>query len=538
VTTQSKQAARPPSVAATRPPVRTGGASAPSARHARHDISPRPNSIKRNLGWLLFSQAATWVVSISTLLIAPRVLGDHNFGQLSFVIVYISFFELLANMGTNTFLVKAIARDTGRVGRYLVNAVVLKVLMTLFLIGVAFGLGVALGMSDTTMLLIVAYSVGLLLNVIGSTIGAALTGLQLMAGLARWNMIQCYVGGIASLAILLSHGSLIAYAFVFNLSFIISIPPNVRRLWPHIRTSHHLDERLWIEILKGGLPFFILAALLVVYGTIDVPLLQAMTGSEEVGWYALAYRWVSVPAFFAVTVSSAFFPALSASGVHVTTAFTSLANKALRLTVFVATPAAIGIALIAEPFLTLLYRGEFQQAVPLMRILALHIPIVGLDVVLGSVAMASDRQRQWVIVSVTAAMFNPLLNLVAIPQSQRLFHNGAIGAAVVTVLTELLLMVGAIALRPRGVLDKKTVNGLVRIGLASVTMVPVVLLVRSAPLAVQILAGLVTYGFASLVFRTVSFVELRRWTNDTLRRRRAHPAVTPGGMSLEDVTAP
>src|SRR5262249_23045013 len=153
-----------------------------------------------------------------------------------------------------------------------------------------------------------------------------------------------------------------------------SIPPNAKRLLRYMHTNYGIDVKLWWSTLKGGFPFFILAALLVVYGTIDIPLLQAMTGSQEVGWYALAYRWVSVPAFFAAIVATAVFPALSAEGVHVTPAFVQLANRALRLAVFVATPAAIGIALIAEPFLTLLYHGEFQQAVPLLRILALHIP--------------------------------------------------------------------------------------------------------------------------------------------------------------------
>ena len=38
--------------------------------------------------------------------------------------------------------------------------------------------------------------------------------------------------------------------------------------------------------------------------------------------------------------------------------------------------AALGIALVSAPFLHLLYGGEFHQAVPLLRILAIHIPIV------------------------------------------------------------------------------------------------------------------------------------------------------------------
>jgi O-antigen/teichoic acid export membrane protein len=495
------------------------------------------NVIKRNLSWLLVSQLATWVVSVATLLVAPRVLGDVAFGQVSFVVVYIAFFELFITFGTNTFLVKVIAREPGSVGSYLVNAIVMKVLTSMLLVPIALGLAVALGLPDDTLVMIAVCSIGLLINIVGLTIAAALTGLQLMAGLAKWNVVQCYVGAIASLAVLVNTGSLIAYLVVLNLSFVIPIPANLHRLWPYLRHDRGLDERLWPAILKGGFPFFILATLLVVYGTIDIPLLEAMTGSEEVGWYALAYRWVSVPAFFAATVSSAFFPALSAEGVRPTSMFSTLANNALRLTVFVATPAAIGIALIADPFITLLYHGEFQQAIPLMRILALHIPIVGLDIVLGSVAMASDRQRQWVMVSVAAAIFNPVLNVVAIPQAQRMFDNGAIGAAVVTVLTELLLMVGAVALRPAGVLDKATVSGILRIGLASLTMVPVVIALGSTPLVVLVAAGVVTYAVASLALRTISIDELKRWTSGSLRRGRPAP-IGPATLPLDDASAP
>jgi O-antigen/teichoic acid export membrane protein len=482
------------------------------------------NLIRRNLAWLLFAQTATWVVSISLLLVAPRVLGDRTFGQLSFVIVFVSFFELVANMGTNTFVIKSIARDVDSLGRYVVNAVVMKLCLALVLAGLALAVAASLGLSHTMLFLIGAYSAGMVINAVGTTIGAALTGLQFMADLAKWNIMQCYVGGIAGVLVLLGHGSVIAFAVVFNLSFVIPIPFNLRRLWPYLAGNRRIEPRLWPVIMKGGFPFFILAGLLVVYGTIDVPLLHALSGSEQVGWYSLAYRWVSVPAFFAASVATAFFPALSAEGVELAPAFSSLANRAARIAVLVATPAAVGIALVAGPFLTLLYGAEFQRSVPLLRILAIHIPIVSLDIVLGSVVMAADRQRQWVVISVIATIFNPLLNLVAIPQSQRLFDNGAIGAAVVTVLTEVILLVGGIALRPKGVLDRTTVNGLLRIVLASSAMIPVVLLIRTSPLAVQIGAGAVTYALASLLLRTVSIEEVRGWMSRSDRTTAQPPA--------------
>ena len=155
---------------------------------------------------------------------------------------------------------------------------------------------------------------------------------------------------------------------------------------------------------------------------------------------------------------------------------------------------------------------------PLLQILAIHIPIVSLDIVLGSVVMAADRQRQWVVISVIATVVNPLLNLVAIPQAQRLFDNGAIGAAVITVLTEVILLIGGIALRPKGVLDRTTVNGLLRIVLASSAMIPVVLLIRDAPLAAQIAAGAATYAVSSLLLRTISIDEVRGWAGVAGRR--------------------
>ena len=133
------------------------------------------NLIRRNLVWLLFAQTATWVVSISLLLVAPRVLGDRMFGDLSFVIVFVSFFELVANMGTNTFVIKTIARDPDSLGRYVASAIVMKLCLALVLAGLALAVGASLGLSHTMLFLIGAYSAGMIINAVGTT-GTAANG--------------------------------------------------------------------------------------------------------------------------------------------------------------------------------------------------------------------------------------------------------------------------------------------------------------------------------------------------------------------------
>jgi O-antigen/teichoic acid export membrane protein len=471
------------------------------------------NAIRRNLTWLLLSQGMTAGLSILLLLLVPRKLGDEAFGQLVFAGVYVSFFELVALLGTGAYLAKEIARETATVARYVVNALVMKVFVTTVLIAVAIGLAAVAGFAEETVLLIVVACVSMLFNVLNSTIVGGLNGLQRMRGPAMWDVARSYVGGGLGILVLLNGGSILEFAVVYALAAAIPMIANGVQLLPQLRSREKLDVGLWRKIAVGGVPFFVWSALLVVYGTIDIPLLEAFSGNQAVGWYTLAYRWVSMPAFFAASVATAFFPALSADSVSVPYEFVRKANRALHFVALVATPAALGIALTASGFIDLLYGPEFHNVIPLMWILAVHIPIVGVDIVLGAVVAAADRQRQWVIVGVVAAVFNPLVNLAAIPLSDRYFGNGAIGAAVVTVLTELILLAGALVLRPRGVLDGATARTLGRIVLASLSMVPVLLVLRPAPLGLQIVAGIATYGVASLALGTVSRHDVRAWTS-------------------------
>lgn len=130
---------------------------------------------------------------------------------------------------------------------------------------------------------------------------------------------------------------------------------------------------------------------------------------------------------------------------------------------------------------------------------------------LGAALMAGDRQKQWVSVGAIAAVFNPLLNLFAIPMSVKAFGNGAVGASVITVATELVMLCGALCLMRRyNVPDRQTVGFVVRCAVACAAMVGVVILSRGTWLPARIVVGMVTYGLASLALGTLSANEVGR----------------------------
>ena len=158
------------------------------------------------------------------------------------------------------------------------------------------------------------------------------------------------------------------------------------------------------------------------------------------------------PDFLPTVLVNVVYPSLSNKALGDTADFNRIVNKALQLVVFVGTPMAIGIALVAGNIIGLFhYPASFSTTVPLIRILAIDIPIVAMDMILAAALISRDRQKVWLLVGCIAAVFNPAINFIAIPLTSHRFGNGAIGASVVTVATELVMMIGAIYLRPAGV---------------------------------------------------------------------------------------
>jgi O-antigen/teichoic acid export membrane protein len=121
--------------------------------------------------------------------------------------------------------------------------------------------------------------------------------------------------------------------------------------------------------------------------------------------------------------------------------------------------------------------------------------------IVGAALQVTDRQRPFALLGLVAVVVNIGLNFIAIPFTIHHFDNGAIGAAVVTVATEFLILSGALALRPKGVLDRHTANYLGRCALASVAMIPAVAAIDGAWYGYKIAVGVAIFGVVALGLR-------------------------------------
>jgi O-antigen/teichoic acid export membrane protein len=479
--------------------------------------------IARNMISLLAAQIAGWVVSALTIWVVPNYLGDVNLGKYEFIVTYTGFFALVGYLGTTSYIIKSTARDHSRVGALVLNGVMLKLAMSAGLTVLAFGLGALFGFSRQSFLLLGAACLLMAFRLINDILVAGLNGMERMARPAMWGVVAQYVGAALGLTMIVLDRGLVAYAYALVPAGAIPIVANLLSLRSQLRSSDsRIDLKLWKTIAIGGLPFLAWAAILFVFGSIDVVMLRPLAGNATVGWYTLALKWVALPVLIAGTVLTALFPALSASVVTDADRFSRVANKALMLVTFVGLPVAAGIAIVAEDMFEILYGLKFDNSVVLVQIIAFHIPIVAIDMVLGIILFASDRQRQWVLVGCVAAVLNPILNIFAIPYTRDHFDNGAIGAAITTVATEMVMMFGGFRLRPPGVLDRWTAGYMLRCVGATIPMVGVLLVLGDVSVPVKVVVGVAVFAASSAVFRTASRDNLRIFTDqvsDAIRAR-------------------
>jgi O-antigen/teichoic acid export membrane protein len=454
-------------------------------------------------------QLVSWLGAIALLVILPRYLGDANLGKLTFSAALTALFGIVADLGSSMFLTREIARNPSSVRSLTLSVLVTRVPLGALSALLAIGFVWLAGYDEVTKQIVYVLGAATVVGSFANTYGAALQGLQRMHALTISQVTGRLLSSALVAALLLNGFGPIAVAAATLIGTAIGLSLSAFALRDDLRRPGTVSLATMRAALTGGLPFFVWQASLLVYGQIDFVLLSLLTRDAVVGWYSAAYRLILLPAFTPAIIQTAAFPALAALS-RDPALFVPLARRAIHLIALSTIPMALGILMLSDKLVEVLrYPATFEHSVVPMMFLSLHVPLAGVDMVIGTVLGALDQQRRWALTGVAAAVLNPIGNLIAIPLTQHLYGNGAIGAAIVTTLTELFMMVVGVQLLPSGILTRRTVVYTARCGLAGLAMCAVILVIRELPVGLTILAGGAVYMLSSFVLRTLSVAELK-----------------------------
>lgn len=203
-----------------------------------------------------------------------------------------------------------------------------------------------------------------------------------------------------------------------------------------------LDWALLKALVKSSLPLGLGIVLTVIVAKADQFLLSvlplnknlAMTNGWALGNYGLAYKFFENILVFPTYFVNSAYPLLVLNYVHDREKFKKIIWFGLGFLVpFSVLIAASGWVL--APLIEKISNGGFYLAPLALRILLLSLPLFFTSAFLLFVLIAQGQQKKVPYIYLTAAVFNLVLNLIFIPS------HGFLGSAVITGLTELLILV-------------------------------------------------------------------------------------------------
>lgn len=419
---------------------------APSAAPAR--------SVGRNLSSLAGGQLVTWTVTLLWTLVVPRALGPAGWGTLVSALSVSGVAGIVMGLGTRSYLVREAVLDRHAAAALVSTAVALRLALAPLFAAcvVTYALVVQPGGEARVVLYLVATST--LLTLLVEPLQAGFQAIERMQYLAYSDVIGKSAQALSG--IILVFLGFRAIGVAANLAFIAVAVVGLNALWLRRFLSINLRTSIpdLVAMARESLAYWAFGVCSLLYLWIDTILLTLLTRSEVVGWYGAPTRLFQTLMFIPVLFSTVWLPRLVAAFKDGEEACEAAARSPVELVLALSIPIAAGTAIMADPMIHLLYGPAYAKAVPVMVALGLCVPPMYANIMMAMVVVAKKRQMTWTWIMAGATVVNVPLNLILIPFTEREYGNGAAGAAIGLLLTELLIAAGGYLLVGRRVFSR------------------------------------------------------------------------------------
>jgi O-antigen/teichoic acid export membrane protein len=469
------------------------------------------HGVARNTSIMFVQQIVTWGSTFLLMLIMPRYLGPVEFGWLFLAISLTQIFRVIVDYGGNYLVAKNVARSPERSAQILVDAVGFRTVLSVVSIGLIIPFTFLAGYAATPRLIIVIFSIGLLWQGAITGLYATYQGREMMQYTSIGAMAERVFNSIAVITAILLGAGVVVIAILFEVGAIMQFLALAGFRKKIASVLPRIDWKDTASQIRDGLPYFLFTVFSMVYYRIDSVMLSKMSPEEVVGWYGGACRFFETMHFFPFIFSTAIYPVLSRLWTEESNTHTRAIQKSLQFMVLAGVPITIGLVCFSRDIVGLFYGlGQYGPAVPVLQILSAGLIVMYIDMVLGTTLLSSDRQKQQSILALCAIPVKLGLNYFLISYTQARYGNGALGAALSTVLTEVGLMVCMLNMIPRAIFRGFPYRAVGKALAAGACMGGVVLLSRFAGfhwIGAALLSS-AAYGIVLVTARTMEPVEI------------------------------
>lgn len=386
---------------------------------------------------------AIYMVSSALLmvLLARFFLDPDGYGVLFWAIGVLAVVQLVADLGLGKSAARYFAeyseRDPGQI-RYLVRRVIAYKLVAVTLVSIVLlaaheWIAVSLGDPAAAPFLAagVLYIVANSFNVFSQIAFQGFNHLvysaavQALGGVSRLVFAVVFVlAGFGAL------GAFFGYVIGYAIAAVFGLTVLYFRVYSRYEDAPRFEPGLPRRLLEYSVPLTATRSANVLDKQIDIVLVGVFLNPAAVAFYTLAKQitsFVLAPAdALGFTISPNFGEQKAAGELDRTR---DIYESALSHVLLLYVPAAVGLAIVAEPFVRLIFGAEYVDAAPLLQLLCVFVVLQAITNLTSDGLDYLGRARARAVAKGGTSIANFGLNLALIPTI------GVIGAALATVLT-------------------------------------------------------------------------------------------------------
>jgi len=392
-----------------------------------------PRRVGVNVAFKLVSEVGGKLLTLVLIAALARGLGQAGFGVYVFGFTAGLILAQVCDFGMQVFVAREVARSRPDAPRLVGNLLLARGVFAFAGMGCLIPAIRFAGFDGEGQAAICVLTAGILLNSFGEFIFYVFRGRQEVrfeAGLSLVHRLLCLLFGLSAIRLGWgvageAGGVLVAGAVSTGAAYLIL----VRRFF---RPDFGVDRALIRGALREVLPIGVAIGLSAVCFRVDVVLLKALRGIEEVGLYGAGRRLMEPWALLPAALMAGVFPAFSGMSAG-DPRRSALARRTVTLLMTVGAPIAGLAALLRGEIMALVYGPDYAAAAPSFAVLMAAMVPMFLNYGLTHFLIALHLTRLNALFTGICLLVNVGANLLLIPSL------GATGAALSLLITEGLL---------------------------------------------------------------------------------------------------
>ena len=388
----------------------------------------------RNAFSILASNAMNRAATFVLYALIARYIGANEFGQLSLGLTFFQTFQLLAVAGMRILVTRLVAKNREKSGEYFINGSIAVAFFSILSALILISMASWMEYTDDTYWVIVLLSFGLLPFALSIVCDALFQGHERMQYITYANTIIS-IGKIIAAYILLRRGvHLITVVWLINIAHLALFAIKWWLVTYYIvKPQFKLNPELCWSMITGTVTFLGIDGLTAVMSSFQILVISALYSEVDVAYFNSAHQTLVPFDLIFQSIIVSVFPIMCRQYELGASNLKAISENLLELMIALVIPIIVGIILLANPLLLLLFGNEdFSSAATILRILSLILLLRVFTQVFGRVLVASFQEKTTLRILLVDTIATVIIGYTLI------WQFGVIGAAVATVIVRMI----------------------------------------------------------------------------------------------------